>query len=330
MTLPSETAPVRPVAENGNRHLIHCPSSWDRYLLDAPSLGEERFVLTGDLSVRHPLFNDGPGRFHDPQVTMEAVAEVGALTGHRYFGVPEDRTGLFHRFGMELTESAPWRRRPSDDVSRMAIDLTAAPANVMNGIPRGLDLRWEVRIDDVRCGTGTAGMVFLMPKLYRRHLAYSSRVLRGTPDLADEPATRPVPVQPAEVGRASAENVVVSRPELDSRGRLRVWLMAEAVSPVITGMHDELTGTHLLESLRQTALLAAGRSGGLDPARCVIGRTEVNFRAQAGLDLPIRCVALADRRTRDAHGRPAVPVMMTVTQSRRPVADAVLTVVQDF
>lgn len=329
MTRPSETAPVRPAAGDGNRHLIHCPSSWDHHLLDAPSLGEERFVLTGDLPVRHPLFNDGPGRFHDPQVTMEAVAEVCALTGHHYFGVPRDRTGLFHRFGVELTEPTVWRCR-AGGVSRMAVDLTVAPAHFMNGVPRGLDLRWEVRIDDVPCATGGAGLVFLMPKLYRRHLTYSSRVLREAPEPADGPATRPVPVEPSAVGRARGENVVVGEPETDVRGRLRVWLLTEGVSPVITGLHDELTGTHLLESLRQAALLAAGRSGGLDPARCVMGRTEVNFRAQAGLDLPMRCVAVAGRRTRDAQGRTAVPVTLTVTQARRPVADAVLSVVQDF
>ncbi|MCX4750345.1 AfsA-related hotdog domain-containing protein [Kitasatospora sp. NBC_01287] len=337
MTVHSETTPVRqPQDEEGARHLIHCPSSWEHYLLDAPSLGEEHFVLVGDLPVRHPLFNDGPGHFHDAQLATEAVTEIGAFVGHRYFGVPEDRTGLFHRFTLQLTELSAWRADSGasggfrDGVPRIATEITAIPTNIMNEVPRCLELRLEIRIDDILCGRGSAGLIFLMPKLYRKHLATSRRVLREAPELADLPEGRPRPARPIEVGRSRPENVVVSEPAADARGRLSTWLLTEGVSPVVAGLQGELTGLHLLEALRQTAVLAAGRTAGLDPARCTLAASEVDFRAQAALDLPLRCLAVPGPRTHDGHGRPAVPVTLTVTQHRRAVAEARLTVVQDL
>ncbi|WP_329562395.1 AfsA-related hotdog domain-containing protein [Kitasatospora sp. NBC_01266] len=333
MTVHSETTPVRRPHDEGARHLIHCPSSWEHYLLDAPSLGAEHFVLVGDLPVRHPLFNDGPGYFHDAQLATEAVTEIGAFVGHRYFGVPEDRTGLFHRFALELTELTAWRALSGgfgDGAARIATEITAVPTNIMNEVPRCLELRLEIRIDDILCGRGSAGLIFLMPKLYRNHLATSRRVFGETPELADRPDGRPCPARPVEVGRTRPENVVVSEPVADARGRFCNWLLTEGVSPVVRGLQGELTGLHLLEALRQSAVLAAGRSAGLDPARCTLAGSEVDFRAQAALDLPLRCVAVPGTRTHDGHGRPAVPVTLTVTQHRRAVAEARLTVVQDL
>ncbi|MER5640624.1 AfsA-related hotdog domain-containing protein [Kitasatospora sp. NPDC002227] len=331
-----QTTPVRPPHyphDEGARHLIHCPSSWEHYLLDAPSLGEEHFVLVGDLPVRHPLFNDGPGYFHDAQLATEAVTEIGAFVGHHYFGIPEDRTGLIHRFSLELTELSAWRALGSgagEGAGRIATEITAVPANIMNEVPRCLELRLELRIDDVPCGRGSAGLIFLMPKLYRKHLETSRRVLRETPELADRPDGHPHPARPAEVGRGRADNVVVSEPATDARGRYSTWLLSEGVSPVVVGLQGELTGLHLLEALRQSAVLAAGRSAGLDPGRCTLAASEVDFRAQASLDLPLRCIAVPGPRGHDGHGRPAVPVTLTVTQHRRAVAEARLTVVQDL
>lgn len=91
------------------QHLIHRPPSRAHYGLDVPSLGEENFTLVGATPAAHPLFNDGPGHFHDLQIATETMREIGEFVGHRYFGVPEDRPGLFYRFTLDLTDLSAWR-----------------------------------------------------------------------------------------------------------------------------------------------------------------------------------------------------------------------------
>jgi hypothetical protein len=326
----------RPGAADGTRHLIHCPPSWDHYLLDAPSMGEEHFVLAGALPTGHPLFNDGPGHFHDVQVTTDAVREIGEFVGHRYFGVPEDRPGLFYRFTLDVTELRAWRadwRTDPDGVPRMTTHIRATPANVLNGVPRGLDFHVEVKIDDTPCARGAAGLVFLMPVLHRRHLAYLREALRAVPEMEDAPDTPPVPLTPAEVGRGSVGNVVIGEVPGSlgaSGGRLSTWVLTEGVDPVFAGVDGQLSGLHLLESLRQTSLLAAGRAYGLNPARATLASSDVHFRSHAESELPLRCAAVPGPLRHDADGRPAVPVTLTVTQRRRAVAEARVVVVQDF
>jgi 2-oxo-3-(phosphooxy)propyl 3-oxoalkanoate synthase len=333
MTARNETPPHRAAGHEAARYLIHRPSSVDHYLLDAPSVSEERFVLTSELPTGHPLFNDGPGHFHDTQVVTEAVCDIGAFVGHHYFGVPEDRVGLFHRFALDLTDPAQWRTDRGllapEDTPTMTTFLTALPTTAANGELRNLELRLDLRIDDAPCGRGTADMVFLRPSLYREHLSYS-RALQGVPGAADKPDGMPLPAAASAVGRGRDENVVISEPSVDTRGRLACWLLTEGVSPVITGLRDELTELHLLEVLRQAALVAAGRTGGLNPARCAPAASEVQFRTRAGLDVPLRCVAVAGDRTHDGQGRPTVPVTLTVSQRRHAVAEAHVTVVQDL
>ncbi|MQS14914.1 hypothetical protein F7Q99_22285 [Streptomyces kaniharaensis] len=315
--------------DSGTRHLVHCPPSWENYLLDAPSLGDEHFTLTGELPGRHPLFNDGPGIFHDVQTVTESVREVGEFVGHRYFGVPADRTGLFHSFALTLTDLAPWRVVPGTR-PRLSTEIRATPANVVNGVPRGLDFQLLARVDGTPCATGSAGLVFLMPKLYGNLRAHNRRAVRATPELDDRPSGPVLAADPAAVGRASAANVVVARPEPDSRDRLSTWVLTRDVGAVFAAGDERLPGLHLLESLRQASLLAAGRSRGLTASRCVLASLEVRFRSEAEAALPLRCLATAEPVGRDAHGRPSVPVTVTLTQCRRTVAEARTVVVQDF
>ncbi|MFI5831258.1 AfsA-related hotdog domain-containing protein [Streptomyces sp. NPDC051578] len=316
---------------SGTRHLIHRPPSRAHYGLDVPSLGEENFTLVGATPVAHPLFNDGPAHFHDMQIATETMGEIGAFVGQRYYGVPEDRPGLFYRFTLNLTDLAAWRSEGSGaGPVPMATRIRARPANVVAEVPRGLDFHIEVSLDDRPCATGSAGLVFLMPRLYRRHVEHSRQALRAVPELDDAPDGPLRPAGAREVGRYAGENVVVSEPADASRGRISTWLLGAGVSPVFGGEDGRLSGLHVLEALRQASLLSAGRAHGLDARRSTLGGLQVHFRGQAEHGVPLRCVAVAGPLAQGVDGRPAVPVTLTLTQRRRAVAEARTSVVQDY
>ncbi|MFS4097940.1 AfsA-related hotdog domain-containing protein [Streptomyces sp. AF1A] len=324
--VPPEAAPF-----GTTRHLIHCPVSWDN-CLDAPGVGEEHFVLADRLPRDHPLFNDGPVHFHDVQVVTESVREIGEFVGHRYFGVPAERPGLFYRYDLRLTDLAPWRTGPNGG-SRLSTRLRAVPTHVVNGVPRGVEFHTEVSIDGIPCAVGSAGLVFLAPALYRNQLALAQPVPddhaypQDGPDRAAGAAHR---VPAAEVGRAAAENVLVSAPERLPSGRLTTWVRTDGVPRVFAGGEGRLAGLHVLEALRQSALLTAGRRHGLTTARCTLAASRVHFRGSAEAGPPLRCVAVPGGVEPDPAGRARVPVTMTLAQGRKAVAEATAVVVQDL
>ncbi|MFI5972961.1 AfsA-related hotdog domain-containing protein [Streptomyces sp. NPDC051452] len=328
-----DDTPPDPVPFGTGRHLIHCPVSWDN-CLDSPGVGEEHFVLADLLPHDHPLFNDGPVHFHDVQVVTESVREIGEFVGHRYFGVPAERPGLFYRYDLRLTDLGAWRAGPGGG-SRLSTRLRAVPTHVVNGVPRGVDFHTEVSIDGTPCAVGSAGLVFLAPALYRNQLAFAQPLTDGTDGhrvdghpVAPGGGTRRVPA--AEVGRTAADNVLVSDPERLPSGRLCTWVRTDGVGAVFAGPGGRLPGLHLLEALRQSALLTAGRRHGLAVARCTLADSRVHFRGSAEAGPPLRCVAVPGEARPDTVGRARVPVTLTLSQGRKTVAEATAVVAQDL
>lgn len=411
--------PAWPAVDGTASHLIHRPRSWDHYLLDAPSSGEEEFVLVTQTPLGHPLFNDGPDHFHDVQGAAELARQVGEFIGHRYFGLPGERRAVFARLGLSVTDVAGWRAGPGR--SDLTVQLRARPTDVLRGVPRGVALHSELAIDGVSCATGTASLAFLPPDSPLHHPGQGAAPPRrvaerpdrsgptraplpngptnpagptgpttstGLPSLPNFPSTADVshttgiaavpgttatahaaitdgaggrcdaaggrggpgdghgggggeddlgplapqrPAEAAEVGRGSPANVVVSEPTESTYGRFVTQLLASTYHRVFAaegGAH--LSGMLLLEAMRQTALLAAGRTYGLAPSRTTVASSRVLFRARAEPQLTVVCAAVPGRLGRDAGQRPSVPITVTLTQHGRRVAEATATVVQDF
>jgi hypothetical protein len=319
-----------PDAGSTVRHLVHCPApAWAGSLLDGPSLSDERFILMSGIPADHPLYADGSRRFHDAQMACEAISEIGAFIGREYFGVPADRRGLYHRLSVDLTDTTAWR--VGGGPARMAMEVVASPVNVLRGAPRSLDFQCTVKIDDSPCATGSAGLIFVPPMTHGKHQGYRSWAVRTAPMLRETPENAPRPVAAREVGRTEPGNVVLCEPDVSTVTRIGTWVLTGEGNPVFgPGDSEFLSGTLLLESLRQAALLTAGRSCGLLPERCTVSSFDLRFRGTAERALPLRCTAVPGLLAADAEGRPLVPVTLALTQHRRPVIEARTTVVQDF
>lgn len=312
------------------RHLVHRPQPWERHGRAAVPPVAEEFVLMGDLTSGHPLFDEGPGHFHDVVAAADMVREVGEFIGRTHFGVPAERTGIFYRVGVEVADIGLWRTRPGAAPGRLTTTMGVRPDKVIDGVPRALEFRTALEIDDVPCGTGTANLVFLAPMVHRNHREHSRLAALGAAAGTGRQAPPGAPVDPEEVGRRDPDNVLLHDPAGPHNGRLSVGV---SLPPHRLGdgaaRDGHVPAPVLLESLRQTSLLAVGRGYGLAPGRSLLASLQVHVRGYAEADLPLRCAAVAGRPGRDAAGRRTAALTLTLTQAGRTVLEATTVVVED-
>ncbi|WP_405876778.1 hypothetical protein OG747_46560 [Streptomyces sp. NBC_01384] len=328
--------PARAGHGHGSRHLVHRPRYFGPQPPPGPDDRGQEFVLTGELPTAHPLFNDGHDRFHDPQAAMAMVSQVSGGIGQAHFGVPADRVAVFYRFGLESSDVGAWRRHPGG-AGTLTVTMQVRPDKVISGIPRALEFDTRLEIDGVAAGTGSANLLFVAPMAHRSHREYSRHAVlavagrhAGHADGAKGAGGAPGP-GPAEVGRASAANVLLHSPVSVEGHRLSAAVRPPCTWPAGLARPDGAPASALLlEVLRQTALLSAHRLHGLDPRHCALIALHTHFRGHAEPDLPLRCAAVAQPARQDGLGRPLVALALTLTQAGRAVTEAVVSVVEDL
>ncbi|MHC0430244.1 AfsA-related hotdog domain-containing protein [Streptomyces sp. O3] len=279
--------------------------------------GQERFTLHAEMPVGHALFNEDPGR-HDAQIFVELTRRAGLHIGHRHFEVPAERPCLFYKFALRLTDPAVWS--VALDGARMALDLRASPTKTVAGVPRGLRLGGAMAIDGAPGCTGSAELVFLTPTVARNHRAASRLAALDADSAPGTNARRPV--NPAEVGRVDPANVVVSAP-VGRGSALTTAVLVDPAHPVFFAESaDSVPGLLLVEALRQSALLAAGRVHGLSARHTALTSMVVHVRGHAELDLPLACVAVTEPVARDEEGRRQTRVQLSLQQAGKVAAEA--------
>ncbi|MFD7033103.1 AfsA-related hotdog domain-containing protein [Streptomyces sp. NPDC059917] len=315
-----------PRAGGSTRHLVHRPRSGGPA---APADRAQEFVLAGELPTAHPLFNDGPGLFHDAQAAAAMVREVGEVIGQGYFGVPADRTGIFYQFGLDISDVGAWRRYPGP--APLVVTMSVRPEKMIDGVPRALEFRTRFEIDGTPAGAGSAKLLFLAPVVHRSHREHSrTAALKAAAELGGVPHGGPG-AQPAEVGRAHPANVLLRDPLTLSGHQLSVGVLAPREWNGPAGPdHGQASAVMLLEALRQTALLTARRTHGLEPQHSTTAVLRTHFRGYAEPDLPLRCTAVVQPVGEDPLGRPLLPMLMTLTQAGRAVVEATASVVEDL
>ncbi len=309
-------------------HLLHRPSTAEGLMLGTVAPVPQDFTLSAALPDRHPLFNDGPGTFHDPHFAIEAMRQSVLFVAHQYFRVPAQRPVVLASTEVGITGLESWRR--NGHTAHIAVDMALHPVDVVNGVPRGLRCEAELAIDGARCGTAKARTVFLMPKVYQNHRARGRAASRserfGFADGHDDARPRP-----EAVGRSDPHNVVISQPLSHDDDLLRVRVIPDAAHPVFTAnATDHVPAVVLLEASRQAAFLAAGELHGFSAANCVLTEWNARFRGFAEIDLPLYCTAATGPLGRDPGGHPAFPVTLTFAQGSREIATVAVAVLQDY
>ena len=306
-----------------SHHLVHRPRTWDPQGPLLPEQPGEEFVLTGPLPVSHPVPGDDPATFHDVQAAAEALREAGEFIGRYHFGIPGDHIALFYRCALDTTDIAPWRVTPGP--SQLTASMTVTPDRVIDTTPRALRLDTKLDIDGAPCGTVSAELLFIAPLSHRSPDAPGRR---GPAHVL--PPGGSTSVAPADVGRADPSHVLLRNPSMASHGRLSVdvALSGDRRRPAGSGPH--VPALTLLETIRQTSLLTAGRSWKPAPHRVMLTSLHMHYRGYAEADRDMRCAAVSGTPSHDAQGRRTAPVTQTLSQGGRTVLEAVTIVTEDF
>lgn len=317
-------------------HLLHRPVTPEGFLLDATAPVEQHFALSAELPSRHETFNDGPGTFHDLLFVAETLRQTTHFVAHQYFRVPAERPAVFVSSGLDVVDLAPWRS--TGRTAHLSLDITLAPLDVVNGVPRGLDCRGDVTIDGVRCGNASARLQFLMPQVYRSHrevgrlesLRSTTPVVRPLASMTAATEKEPPAVRPESVGRDNPRNVVVGPPLRAPYGEFVLPVACEPGHEVFeaeSGGH--VPGPVFMEASRQASLLAAAELYGLRPSHAMLTRWRASFRGFGDADLPLTCTVIAEEPVRDEAGRPTVRTRLAFSQGSRVLCTASGVLLQD-
>ncbi|MGW0828587.1 AfsA-related hotdog domain-containing protein [Streptomyces sp. NPDC002845] len=317
-------------------HLLHRPVTPEGFLLDAASPVEQHFALSAELPCEHETFNDGPGTFHDLLFVAETLRQATHFVAHQYFRVATERPAVFVTSGLDVLDLASWRRtgRPAN----ITLDITLAPVDVVNGVPRGLDCRGDVAIDGVSCGSASARLQFLMPQVYRSHreagrqesLRSTAPVIRPLASTTAAVPEEPPAVRPDSVGRDDPRNVIVGPPLRTPHGE---FVLPVACAPGHEVFEAEagghVPGPVFLEASRQASLLVAAELHGLRPAHTMLTRWRASFRGFGDADLPLTCTVLSEDPVRDEAGRPTVRTRLAFSQGSRVLCTSSADLLQD-
>ncbi|WP_367322379.1 ScbA/BarX family gamma-butyrolactone biosynthesis protein [Streptomyces sp. HUAS ZL42] len=226
----------------------------------------DAFVVRAQWPRGHALFAQSGG-YQDPMLLVESVRQIGSLLAHAEFEVPFGHQFLMRSIGFTATTDL-FVATPAPT----EVELHTVCHDIVRRGKSLAGMRYEVTatVDGVALATAEAAFNCTGPSVYKR--------LRGErPTCADRLPGRPI--DPARVGRAGAEHVVLSE---DLRGSGDRWELRVDCNHPIFFDHpvDHVPGMVLLEAARQAAHAATGMADGL------VLDLESSFDRYAELDEP--------------------------------------------
>lgn len=298
------------------RHLVQRPLTREEFLLGSAVPEQYRFVLFDDLSLTEPRFGAIPDLVDGLHFVAQTTGEVARFVAHHHLGIPKGRRShLVTRASVEITDIEPWRLRGSRGQAVMDLDFRSLRSEGASGL---VECSSAVTVDGVPCATARAYLLFSEPTAARP---------AGQPRLLAEDLRR---VVPARVGRTDGRDVVVHGRLVVHEHRVLMDVVPHPGNPVFDPERsDRACAALLIEASRQAATLAVGELRGLSAAHCLPTSWAADLDGGCDRGLPLRCSAVPGTLTRDAQGRPVVPVRIEFTQNDRCVGTVAVRVLQD-
>ncbi|MCJ0868259.1 ScbA/BarX family gamma-butyrolactone biosynthesis protein [Streptomyces sp. AP-93] len=284
------------------RALVHRAAVAEVFLTGMCRITEDRFHIKAQWPRGHSFFAPVAGTHYDPMLIAETIRQVGAYLAHEAFDVP-----VGHQF---LLWSLEYSTVPEQLVMGGApadLDLTVTCPEIRRRGSRLTALTYEVviRQEDRVVATGRVGYTVTSPAVYQRLRA---KQLAAQPDSVLGSA----PVAPAEVGRLSPFDVVLS-----AASGPGVWELRYDIRHPVLFDHvgDHVPGMVLLEAARQAVTIDA--EAGVIPVSVM---STYHRYAEFGSPLWIR----AEPASAELGGAAARSVRVTGHQDGEQVFEAVV------
>ncbi|WP_069759905.1 ScbA/BarX family gamma-butyrolactone biosynthesis protein [Streptomyces sp. LUP47B] len=238
---------------------------------DNPS---DSFVVRAQWPRSHALFAPMAGH-QDPLLMVESIRQTGSLLAHAEYGVPFGHQFLMRDISFTAAPSAFEVGSAPTDVELRTVcrDIVRRGRTIA-----GMHYEVSVRRDGLTIATGGAGFSCASPAAHRR-------LREGRPTTTCR--ALPAPVDPAEVGHAGPEHVVLAAPATPGEAR---WELRVDTGHAVYFDHpvDHVPGMVLIEAARQAARAATGL-----PTALLLG-LETEFARYAELDAPCWIEARVD------------------------------------
>lgn len=195
-----------------DRTLVHRDSLGEVFLTDLQPLGTASYVAAAQLPRSHAYYGDHllSPNVYDPVLLLEACRQAALAGAHAYFSVP--RTDKFILTHLRVHLSRPDRIAVGPTPCQLTLHVTTSNHYVREGRTNGLDYDVDLRVGDLSIGRAGIGLRFKSPESYTA-LRLRNRDQRPLPSSADHPqpgSATGAPVEPYRVGRANADNVVLT------------------------------------------------------------------------------------------------------------------------
>lgn len=297
-----------------DRRMVHRASISEVFVTDSVSLGEDQYLVAGQLPRGHSMCESGS---YDFNILLEFVRQASVYVTHEYLDVPVAGSRFIFR-DMEILISPDKLDVGSIPAEGSAL-LKVNPRRTGRGRITGVSVECDLRIRDRSVMSGSGNLMIMNPGSWQ---AMRSRGREQALAHAEPVPLRQIAGQPAMVGRSNPRNVVVSSPTFLGDGMSMSWLVVNLTHPyMFDHALDHLPGNLILEGARQAAISSIAASHGIDPFALTVHSCQVDFDSFGELDLLTRLtVSSSPLRYDNSSGATLCPVTVTVAQGGRTIA----------
>jgi hypothetical protein len=300
------------------RGLAHRASVAEVLPTDVVAVGADRYLVAAQIPRSHLLFNDGPGRFHDLLVVIEAARQAGTLLAHRFLDVPLDMAFVLQNSEVQILD--PEALRVSPVPAQLIADMTLLEYARRDSGPVRISGQGQMTIDGKLAVRTTALMLAMPLRTYRTVRPVSLKDGGGSGS--------GVPAPPELVGRRNPGNVVITarRPGADGSPDSFTVLVDTGHPHFFDHPQDHVPGMLMIEACRQSAIALASHLLAVEADELLTVRCATSFHTYAELSQPVTVEVVPGVPELRRESGLVLPIEIILRQSGETVVTAELDV----
>ncbi|MFE0105805.1 ScbA/BarX family gamma-butyrolactone biosynthesis protein [Streptomyces sp. NPDC059009] len=260
-----------------DRALVHRDSLGEVFLTDLQPVGDSSYAAGAQLPRSHAYYGDHLLRpsTYDPVLLLEACRQSALAGAHAFYAVPEDHKFILTHLRIHLTR--PERIVVGTAPCALSLHVTVTGHRRRDGRTTGLDYDMDLGVKGTSIGRASIGLRFKSPANYLE-LRLNNRDGKPLPTSATYPQGPPgTPVEPYLVGRANADNVVLTDATSHGSTATATLRIPGSHPSMFDHPQDHLPGMVIAEAARQLALFGALDVHGMSPSRTFPTDLSVTF-----------------------------------------------------